>query len=550
MTSMEGKQSAEERWRERANTHARSEKTDSGIPLDIMYTPDHLAETDYECDLGFPGEQPFTRGIYPSMYRGRLWTMRLYSGYASADSSNARFRFLLSQGETGLSVALDLPTQMGLDSDHPLAQDEVGKVGVAIDTLADMKALFRDIPLSRVSTSFTINSTAAILLAMYLCTARDQGVPVEEVRGTVQNDILKEYTARKTYIYPVRPSMRLAGDIIHYCSEVAPKFNPISICGYHMRQAGCDAVQEIAYTMLDGLAYVDEVLGRGIPIDSFAPHISFNLSVMRDFFEEIAKLRAFRRLWARTIEKRYHPNLPQSCAMRFFSGGDGTSLTAQEPLNNIVRITLQNLAIILGGAQAVHTIAYDEALGLPTEQSALLALRTQQILGYESGVPRVVDPLGGSYYLEWLTDELEQRAVELMARVDGEGGILQAIEAGAVQREIADRAYGAERAIQNGDVTVVGVNRFADSSAADTSMEISKPDPRTLQEQLLRLAQVKQMRDQRAVNCSLDALRQAAMGNENLMPLITAAVEAYASVGEISNTLREVWGTYREPDSF
>lgn len=539
----------EERWRQRLVSDVQPESTDSGIPLDILYCPAHVEGMDYSADLGFPGEPPFTRGIYSSMYRGRLWTMRLYSGYATAEDSNARFKFLLSQGETGLSVALDLPTQMGMDSDHPLARDEVGKVGVAIDTLADMEALFADIPLNRVSTSFTINSTAAILLAMYLCVAERQGVPYAEVRGTVQNDILKEYTARKTYIYPVTPSMRLAGDVVTFCSQVAPKFNPISVCGYHMRQAGCDAVQEIAYTMLDALAYVDEVVGRGMPIDEFAPRISFNLSVMRDFFEEVAKLRAFRRLWARTIQTRYAPKLPQSCAMRFFSGGDGTSLTAQEPLNNIVRITLQNLAIILGGAQAVHTIAYDEALGLPTEQSALLALRTQQILGYESGVPRVADPLGGSYYVEWLTNELESRAVALMERIDARGGILTAIERGDIQREIADHAYAMELATQSGDVAVVGVNQFADAEGTPANVEISKPPEAVLEQQLARLERVRAERDAAAVDSSLHALREAARGRTNLMPSIMKAVQAYAAVGEISETLKGVWGTYREPDS-
>ena len=425
------------RWREQAGAVTPA-VTDSGIPVEPLYgpPPEALAR------IGLPGEFPYTRGIHPTMYRGQLWTMRLYSGWGGPEDTNMRFRYLLDQGQTGLSVALDLPTQMGYDSDHPLARGEIGKVGVAIDSLADLEAVFHSIPLERVSTSFTINATAPILLAMYQVVGEKQGVDPTALRGTVQNDILKEFLARKTYIFPPGPSIRLVADVIEYSTRQLPKFNPISVCGYHMRQAGCDAVQEIAFTIANGCAYIQAVLDRGLEIDEFAPRFSFNVSTMRDFFEEVAKHRAMRRLWARTVRDRFGARDPRSWTLRLFSGGDGTSLTAIEPMNNVVRTTLQTLAIVLSGAQAIHTMSWDEALALPSEEAALVALRTQQIVAYESGVTRTVDPLGGSWFLESLTDELERRAAELLAEVE-EQGVIEGVESGSLERAIGDAAYRA-----------------------------------------------------------------------------------------------------------
>ncbi len=523
--------------------------TDSGIPVEPVYTPLDM-EGDYLERLGLPGRPPFARGIYESMYRGRMWTIRLYSGWGTSEDTNERFRYLLDRGQTGLSVALDLPTQMGLDSDEDLARPEVGKVGVAVASLDDMERIFKGVPLDRVSTSFTINATAPILLAMYQVVAEKQGVEPAALRGTVQNDILKEYLARKTYIYPPGPSLRLAADVIEYCAGTLPKFNPISVCGYHMRQAGCDAVQEIALALSDAAAYVQAVVDRGIAVDDFAPQISFNLSTMRDFFEEIAKHRAARRIWARLVRERFGARDARSYRLRLYSGGDGTSLTGAEPMNNVMRVTLQALAIVLSGAQAVHTMSWDEALGLPSEEAVLLALRTQQIIAHESGVARTADPLGGSYYLEALTDELDQRASALIERIEHAGGVVAGIEDGSLEREIAESAYCQQRQIESGERTIVGVNRFARKAgdASDPKPFVVGPD--VLDRQLGRLAQVRSRRDGEAVASALARLEDVARGQRNTMPAIVEAVRAYATVGEVARALGRVFGRHHPPSAF
>ena len=519
--------------------------TDSGVSVQPVYGPwdVDVQDPEYGSRLGMPGQFPFTRGIYSTMYRGRPWTIRLYSGWGTAEDTNERFRYLLEHGQTGLSVALDLPTQMGYDSDEPLALPEVGKVGVAVASLADMETIFEGIPLDTVSTSFTINATAPILLAMYQVVGEKQGVDPAVLRGTIQNDILKEYLARKTYIYPPGPSMRLAADVIEYCTQSLPKLNPISVCGYHMRQAGCDAVQEIALALSNAAAYVQAVVDRGIHVDRFAPQISFNISTMRDFFEEIAKHRAARRIWARVISERFGSADPRSCRLRLYSGGDGTSLTAAEPHNNIMRITLQALAIVLSGAQAVHTMSWDEALGLPSEESVLLALRTQQIIAHESGVARTADPLGGSYHLEALTDELDRRATAMMASIEEHGGVVAGIEDGTLEHAIAESAYEQQRQIEAGERVIVGVNRFArDEAQAEVHPFVVGRD--VLERQLTRLRRVRSSRDERAVAAALAALRDVARGDGNTMPAILDAVRVYATVGEISRALADVFGRH------
>jgi methylmalonyl-CoA mutase N-terminal domain/subunit len=520
--------------------------TDSGIPVAPLYAPWDVGVDDpyYGSREGMPGQFPFTRGIYSTMYRGRPWTIRLYSGWGTAEDTNERFRYLLEHGQTGLSVALDLPTQMGYDSDEPEALPEVGKVGVAVASLADMETIFEGIALDAVSTSFTINATAPILLAMYQVVGEKQGVDPATLRGTIQNDILKEYLARKTYIYPPGPSMRLAADVIEYCTQTLPKLNPISVCGYHMRQAGCDAVQEIALALSNAAAYVQAVVDRGIHVDRFAPQISFNISTMRDFFEEIAKHRAARRIWARVISERFGSHDPRSCRLRLYSGGDGTSLTAAEPHNNIMRITLQALAIVLSGAQAVHTMSWDEALGLPSEESVLLALRTQQIIAHESGVARTADPLGGSYHLEALTDELDRRASALMASIDEHGGVVAGIEDGTLEHAIAESAYEQQRQIESGERVIVGVNRFARSDHSEAEVRPFVVGRDVLERQLDRLRRVRETREDRAVDEALARLRDAARGDDNTMPAILEAVRAYATVGEISRALGDVFGRY------
>jgi len=542
---------AYERWMRAAapDTLPRAE-TESGIPVKPVYTPLDADDERYASVVGMPGEYPFTRGIYPSMYRGRLWTMRLYSGWGTAEDTNERFKYLLEHGQTGLSVALDLPTQMGMDSDHPLAEPEIGKVGVAVDSLADMELIFEGIPLDRVSTSFTINATAPILLAMYQVVGEKQGVEPARLRGTMQNDILKEYLARKTYIYPPEPSLRLVTDVIEYCTAHLPRLNPISVCGYHMRQAGCDAVQEIALSLSNAAAYVQAAVDRGLGVDSFAPRFSFNLSTMRDFFEEIAKHRAARRIWARIMRERFGAEDPRSWMLRLFSGGDGTSLTAAEPYNNIVRITLQTLAIVLSGAQAVHTISWDEAIGLPTEESSLLALRTQQILAYESGVARSADPLGGSHLVEALTDEIDQRASAMMAEIEERGGVVEGIKDGSLEQAIADSAYRHQKMIDAGELPVVGVNCFVEDDGTKQEIPAFTVGPEIRERQLERLASVRKGRDEAAVSRALRELEAAARGSDNLMPAILAAVRDYATVGEISGVLSSVFGTYRPRSVF
>jgi methylmalonyl-CoA mutase N-terminal domain/subunit len=533
-----------ERWEQSAGALPPA-ATESGIPVKPLYTPlDAPDSAGYLERIGVPGTEPFTRGIYPSMYRGRLWTMRMYAGWGSATDTNARFRYLLDQGQTGLSVALDLPTQMGFDSDHPLAEPEIGRVGVALDTLADMEEIFDGIPLDRVSTSFTINATAPILLAMYIAVAEKQGVARAEIRGTVQNDILKEFLARKTYIYPPEPSVRLAVDVLEWSARELPRFNPISVCGYHMRQAGCDAVQEIAYTLANGLFYLERAVGRGLDVDLIAPRFSFNFSTMRDFFEEIAKHRAARRLWSRLVNERFNPSDLRSRQLRVFSGGDGTSLTAVEPLNNVVRVALQALAIVLSGAQAVHTMSWDEALGLPSEEAALLALRTQQIIAHESGAARSIDPLGGSYLIESLTDELERRAVDLLEQIETEGGILAGVANGRIEQAIADAAWAREQAIATGEIAVIGVNRFAPEEGPRQEPQVFDVPESVRRRQVVRLADIRARRNQETVVRALAELRAAAATEANLMPFIVEAVMAYASVGEISAALEAVFGRH------
>jgi methylmalonyl-CoA mutase N-terminal domain/subunit len=468
--------------------------------------------------------------------------MRLYSGWGTPEDTNERFRYLLDRGQTGLSVALDLPTQMGYDSDHELALSEIGKVGVSIDSLADMERIFEGIPLDKISTSFTINATAPILLAMYQVVGERQGVPAKQLRGTIQNDILKEFLARKTYVYPPKPSLRLVADSIEYAAEVLPKFNPISVCGYHMRQAGCDAVQEIAISMSNAAAYIQTLVDRGMSVDSFAPQFSFNLSTMRDFFEEIAKHRAARRIWARLVRERFGAEDPRSSMLRLFSGGDGTSLTAAEPHNNIMRITMQALAIALSGAQAIHTISWDEAIGIPTESSSLLALRTQQIIAHETGVARTVDPLGGSYFLESLTDELETRILQMMDQIEEQGGVVAGIENGSLEQVIADSAYEQQAKVESGEHVIVGVNRFVQEEAEESELETFVVGPDVIERQLNRLSELRSERDEDAVEAALTRLTEVVSGEENSTPAIVDAVKVYATIGEISAAMGTVFG--------
>jgi len=510
----------------------------------VDFNPFNTREIDYEKDLGAPGEFPYTRGIYPNMYRGRLWTMRQYAGYATAEESNARYKYLLAQGTTGLSVAFDLPTQIGLDSDDPLALGEVGKVGVAVDSLEDMERLFAGIPLNEVSTSMTINATAAILLSLYLAVARKQGVPFNKVRGTLQNDILKEYIARGTYIYPPAPSLRLVTDIFAYCAREVPNWNTISISGYHIREAGSTAVQEVAFTLADGITYVEAALAAGLAIDDFAPRLSFFFNAHNNLLEEIAKFRAARRLWARIMRDRFKARDPRSLMLRFHTQTAGSSLTAQQPEVNVVRTTIQALAAVLGGTQSLHTNSMDEALALPTESAARVALRTQQVIAYESGVVETADPLGGSYAIEHLTDEIEEGALEYLKKIDAMGGMLRAIEVGYVQREIQEAAYRYQKAVEAQDQVVVGVNRF--QLEEEPPVNVLRIDPALEQAQIERVHALRERRDAHATTAALAKLKQAASADENLLPRILECVESYATVGEISNTLRELWGEYRE----
>ena len=528
----------------KASERQESFETHSGIPVERLYTPVDLDEWDYRAKLGFPGEYPFTRGIQPTMYRGRLWTMRQYAGFATAEETNRRFRYLLEQGQTGLSVAFDLPTQIGYDSDAPEAHGEVGKVGVAIDSLEDMERLLDGIPLDRVSTSMTINATAAILLSMYVAVGEKQGVPPEKLSGTVQNDILKEYIARGTYIFPPAPSMRLITNLFSFCAERMPRWHPISISGYHIREAGATAAQELSFTIADGLAYVEAALKAGLDVDTFASQLSFFFACHNNFLEEVAKFRAARRLWASLMRERFGAKNPQSWMLRFHTQTAGVTLTAQQPENNIIRVALQALAAVLGGTQSLHTNSRDEALGLPTEESARIALRTQQIIGYESGAADVVDPLGGSYFLESLTDRLEEEARRYLARIETLGGMLRAIEIGYVQKEIQESAYREQEQVERHAKVVVGLNEYV--TAEEMKIPIFRVDTRIDEERQRELQELRRRRDNSAVERTLAELDAAARGDANLLPPILAAVKAYATIGEISHVLRQVFGEHRE----
>jgi len=516
----------------------------SGLALERLYTEESLAGWNPEDALGYPGEFPYTRGIYPSMYRGRLWTMRQYAGFGSAAESNRRYRYLLSKGQNGLSVAFDLPTQIGMDSDHALALGEVGKVGVAIDSLEDMEALFEGIPLEKVSTSMTINATAAILLCLYVAVAKKQGANLAELSGTVQNDILKEYIARGTYIYPLQPAMRIVTDLFAWCREALPKWNTISISGYHIREAGSTAVQEVAFTLSDAIAYTQAALEVGLDIDDFAPQLSFFFNAHNDLLEEIAKYRAARRLWAQIMRERFQARDARSLLLRFHAQTAGSSLTAQQPENNIVRVAIQALAAVLGGCQSLHTNSLDEALALPTEDAALIALRTQQIIAHETGVANSVDPVAGSYAIEHLTNEIENGAIAYIEKIDSLGGMVRAIESGFVQGEIQKAAYEYQRAVEAKDQIVVGVNEFiAEEERAVPTLRV---DPQIEREQVQRVQALRAKRDGGKTKAALAELQRRASTKENLLPAILGAVEAYATVGEISDTLRGVFGQYQE----
>lgn len=516
----------------------------SGLPVERLYSEESLPNWDPEEALGYPGEFPYTRGIYPTMYRGRFWTMRQYAGFGSAAESNKRYRYLLSKGQAGLSVAFDLPTQIGMDSDHSLALGEVGKVGVAVDSLEDMELLFDQIPLDKVSTSMTINSTAAILLCLYVAVAKKQGADLRKLSGTTQNDILKEYIARGTYIYPVQHAMRIVTDIFGWCREALPKWNTISISGYHIREAGSTAVQEVAFTLADGIAYVEAALRAGLAIDEFAPQLSFFFNAHNDLLEEIAKFRAARRLWAKIVRDRFHARDQRSLLLRFHAQTAGSSLTAQQPENNIVRVAIQALAAVLGGCQSLHTNSMDEALALPTEDSALIALRTQQIIANETGVANAIDPVAGSYAIEALTDQIEARAQEYLVKIDAMGGMIKAIESGFVQAEIQRAAYDFQRSVETKEQIVVGTNDFLASE--ERGIPTLRIDSEIERNQVQRLQALRARRDSVKTTASLAELERRARTAENLLPAILAAVEAYATVGEISDTLRRVYGEYQE----
>ena len=519
--------------------------TSSGIPVNRLYTPEETADLDVVDSLGFPGQYPYTRGIYPTMYRGQLWTMRQYAGMGTAEESNERFRYLLKEGQTGLSVAFDLPTQMGLDTDDPLAEGEVGQVGVAIDSLADMETLFNGIPLDRVTTSMTINAPAAILVAMYIAVGDTQQVSRERLAGTVQNDVLKEYVARGTYIFPPGPSLRLAADLIAYCAKHIPRWNPISISGYHIRDAGASAAQEMAFTFANAIAYVEAVRQQGIAVDEFAPRLSWIFNTHNDFFEEVAKYRALRRMWAKLMRERFQAKDPRSWMFRTHTQTGGSTLMAQQPENNIVRAALQALAAVLGGVQSMALSCFDEALAIPTEEAQRIALRTQQIIAYETGVVDTVDPLAGSYHVEALTDQLEQKAWEILEEIEAMGGSVPSIERGYMQRTIQEEAYRFQREVEEGNRVVVGVNRFSDSEEQRTP--IFRVNPEAAANQMAKLAAVRARRSSQAVGQALIRLREAALGKENLVEPILDAVKAYATIGEICGLLREVFGEYKPP---
>ncbi|MDO9070090.1 MAG: methylmalonyl-CoA mutase family protein [Deltaproteobacteria bacterium] len=517
----------------------------SGIPVNRVYTPLDMEGFDYLKQLGLPGQYPYTRAVQPTAYRGRFWTMRQYAGFASADETNERYHFLLKSGQTGLSVAFDLPTQIGYDSDHPLAQGEVGKVGVCIDSLWDIERLFQGIPLDQVSTSMTINSPCAVIMAMYLAVAEKQGVPFDKLRGTVQNDILKEYPARGTYIFAPRPSMRLITDIFAYCTKEVPQWNTISISGYHIREAGSTAVQEVAFTLANGIAYVEAAIAAGMKVDEFGPRLSFFFNSHSDFLEEVAKFRAARRLWAKIMKERFNAQDPRSLMLRFHTQTAGCSLTAQQPLNNIMRVAFQAMSAVLGGTQSLHTNSYDEALALPSELAVQVALRSQQVVAFETNVCDTVDPLAGSYYIEKLTDEVEARAQEYIDQIDRMGGAVAAIEKGFIQKEIGASAYRFQREIEKGERIIVGLNRFQTHEAKLTGL--LKVDPEVGEKQKARLQELKNTRDNAAVQKTLAELKTAAAGTDNLMPPILKAVKALATLGEVCDTLRAVFGEYEAP---
>jgi methylmalonyl-CoA mutase N-terminal domain/subunit len=519
--------------------------TISGVPVDEVYTPESIADLDEQRDLGEPGKPPYTRGIHETMYRGKLWTMRQFSGFGTAEETNKRYRYLLEHGQTGLSVAFHLPTLMGYDSDHPMSAGEVGKCGVAIDSLADMEVLFDGIPLDQISTSMTTNAPATVLWSMYLVVAEKQGIPWEKLRGTIQNDILKEYIAEKTYIYPPRPSMKLVVDTLEFGSKNLPQWNPISISGYHIREAGSTALQELAFTLYDGIEYVEWARRAGLDVDTFAPRLSFFFNAHNDFFEEIAKYRAARKVWYRVMTERFKCKNPRSAILRFHTQTAGCSLTAQQPYNNVVRVALQALAAVLGGTQSLHTNALDESLALPTEHAARLALRTQQIIAHETGIVNTPDPLGGSYFLERLTLDMERGCWDYFKRLDALGGMVSAIEQGFPQREIQDAAYAYQKAVERKEKIIVGVNDFVSDEPA---LELLLIDESVAERQIARTRRVRETRDNDRWGTTLDALKQAAIaGNLNLMPFVLDCVRAYATLGEICDTLRAVYGTYEEP---
>ncbi|MEO0144632.1 MAG: methylmalonyl-CoA mutase family protein [candidate division WOR-3 bacterium] len=516
-------------------------ETLSGIEIKELYTSEDLKNFKEEEKLGKPGSFPFTRGIHPNMYRGRLWTMRQYAGYGSAEETNERFKYLISQGQTGLSTAFDLPTQLGYDPDHPFSEGEIGKAGVSISNPIDMDILFKDIELDKVSTSMTINATAGILLGFYIYIAKQRNISIEKLAGTTQNDILKEFAARGNYIYPIEPSMRLVGDIIEFCSKYLPKWNPISISGYHYREAGANAVQELAFTFADAIAYVQEVLKRGIDVDEFAPRLSFFFNAHINFFEEIAKFRAARRIWAKIMKYKFNAKNENSLKLRFHTQTAGSSLTAQEPENNIIRTTIEALAAVLGGTQSLHTNSYDEALALPTEKSAKIALRTQQIIAYETGVADTVDPLAGSYFIEKLTDEIEERVFEYLEKIEKMGGAIECIRNGYFQSEIAESSYKYQKEIENKERYIIGVNVFRTEN--EQKIEIFRLSEQAIDNILKRLKEFKNSRDKSYIK-ALEELKKKAKTNENLMPYILNAIENKATLGEISDALREVWGEY------
>jgi len=536
---------------ERSPERAREFRTVSGHPIRRLYTPADLADFDYTRDLGFPGLSPFTRGVYPSMYRGRLWTMRMFAGHGTPEETNQRFRYLLAQGQTGLSVAFDLPTLMGYDSDHPMSRGEVGKCGVAVDSLADMEILFDGIPLQDVTTSMTINSPAAVLWAMYLAVCEKQGVPYDRIGGTLQNDILKEFIAQKEYVFPLEPSMRLVVDTILFGARQLPRWHPVSISGYHIREAGSTAIQELAFTVADGMAYVEATMKAGLNVDAFAPRLSFFFNVHNDFFEEIAKFRAARRVWAKLMRERYGARDPRSWLLRTHAQTAGCALTAQQPYNNVVRVSIQALAAILGGVQSLHTNALDETLALPTQDAATIALRTQQIIAHETGVTHTIDPVGGSYFVESLTREVEEEVWNYLHKIDDLGGMVRAVEQGFPQKEIVDASYRYQQTVEAGEEVVVGVNRFV--AEAEEPVSLLRIDPEQIaKQQVERIHRLKGGRDNGGVQKALDGLRRAAEGEDPwgqdlLMPRILEAVRAYATLGEIMGVFREAWGEYVEP---